>query len=89
MFMKNDVQNNLLYHKLRGNTKMNLFKKNEIETKQTHLIVFSWIEMSHLHWFKYGMRLPDLYFSVRVVGWYLEIWPMLRLSISTFYLHSV
>lgn len=35
---------------------MNLFKKkNEIETKQTHLIVFSWIEMSHLHWFKHGM----------------------------------
>lgn len=28
-------------------TKMNLFKKkNEIETKQTHLIVLSWIEMS-------------------------------------------
>lgn len=73
MFMKNDVQNNLLL--------------NEIDTKQTHLFVFSWIEMSHLHWFKYGMRLPDLYFSVRVVGWYSEIWPTLRLSISTFYIY--
>lgn len=75
MFMKNDVQNNLLL--------------NEIETKQTHLIVLSWIEMSHLHWLKHDMRLPDLYFSVRVVGWYSEIWPTHCLSISTFYFYLI
>lgn len=64
-----------------------VLKKNEIETQQTHLIVLSWIEMSNLHWFKHDMRLPDLYFSVRVVGWYSDMWPKLRLSISTFYLY--